>query len=56
MFLKKIAQFFLETSGCFFMPVNQFPCKRTILYGKIYIQPVYLRLYYLNNEQLLKTR
>lgn len=36
------------------MPVNQFPCKRTILYGKIYIQPVYLRLYYLNNEQLLK--
>ena len=28
----------------------------TILYGKIYIQPVYLRLYYLNNEQLLKTR
>lgn len=56
MFLKEIAQFFLETSGCFFMPVNLFPCKRTILYGKIYIQPVYLRLYYLNNEQLLKTR
>lgn len=55
MFLKNLSKFFRNVKT-FFIPVNLFPCKRTILYGRMYIQPVYLRLYYLNNEQLLKTR